>query len=86
MSIIAAIGLLSGCAASPDLIANKLHVALPPDSMYDCSVTPLPNNFVNHNDVAEFMVRSHGNNVKCKNSLNSVKSFLDNEKKVIEAK
>lgn len=81
--------LLAGCdSGDPTLIKTELKVAVPDNSMYIC---PIENKFPNPatlTDVqtAKMLLRLYQNNKICKNSLDSIKAFIDNAQKTIERK
>ena len=71
----------------PVLTTEKFTVVTPPDSMYYCptvGVYPDPDKLTDI-EAAKLMVQLHRNNRICKNSVNSIKKFLDEAKKTVEA-
>ena len=68
------------------LTTTKHLVVLPEDKMYDC---PLVDRFPDASmltdiQVAEFIVKLHSSNVRCHNSINAIRKFLEDAKKTAE--
>ena len=68
------------------LTTTKHLVVLPEDKMYDC---PLVDRFPDASmltdiQVAEFIVKLHSSNVRCHNSINAIRKFLEDAKKTTE--
>jgi hypothetical protein len=80
---------LGGCASSPiKLIAPEYKVVTPPESLYNC---PKLNKFPNtdkltNEQVGQVILKLQKNNMTCKNSLDNVKSFIDQAKTNVEKK
>ena len=77
--------LLAGCAgdgATPDLIAVKNTVHMPPARFFNCPLVPLPAKFASDNDVASTLAVTYGNNVTCHNNMNAIHQDLQNQTKV----
>ncbi len=79
--------LLAGCnSTQPNLIQTKLAVVTPPPEMYDC---PIERKFphwqtLNDLEVAKTVVKLYKNNIRCKNSIDTIKKYLENAKQQIE--
>ena len=78
---------LSACQSTkPNLIQTKMMVVTPPPEMYQC---PIERNYprwetLNDVEVAKTLLKLHKNNLKCKNSIDAIKKFLDKAKVEIE--
>ena len=81
--IIAAL-LLTGCQST--IPTTRLQVVTPPEQMYDCPIkTKWPNwQTLNDTEVAKTIVELYKNNVRCKNSIDAIKQYLDSAKAQIE--
>ena len=80
---------LGGCASSPiKLIAPEYKVVSPPESLYNC---PQVKNFgstekLTNEQVGQLILKLQKNNMTCKNSLDDVKSYIDQAKQNIDKK
>lgn len=80
---------LGGCASSPiKLIAPEYKVVSPPESLYNC---PQLKNFGNsdhltNEQVGQIILKLQKNNMTCKNSLDNIKSYVEQAKQTIEKK
>lgn len=80
-----AIGLmLSGCAGelNPTLVSHKNVVYIPPASLFNCPLSPLPSSFSSNAQVAQTLNTTYGNNVTCHNNIAALRNDLNNQKKV----
>jgi hypothetical protein len=71
---------LVGCnSTNPVITTTTLKVVQPPASLYVCpSVKTWPNpDKLTDVQVGRLIVQLNSNNLKCKSSLDSIKSFLD---------
>lgn len=78
---VVAIGLVvAGCSTPVKLIAPEARVIAVPPDYYNCPVeTKFPNtNNLTNKQVGSLILKLHQNNVTCKNSLDSIKQYLDN--------
>lgn len=79
--------LLAGCQSTqPNLVQTKLAVVTPPEEMYDCPIERQYPNWQTLNDVevAKTLIKLHKNNIRCKNSLDTIKKYLEDAKVRIE--
>lgn len=79
--------LLAACQSTqPNLVQTKLAVVTPPEEMYDCPIERQYPNWQTLNDVevAKTIIKLHKNNVRCKNSLDTIKKYLEDAKVRIE--
>ena len=76
--------LLAGCQST--IPTTKLQVITPPEEMYDCPIKDKWPNWqkLNDTDVAKTIVELYKNNVRCKNSVDAIKQYLDDAKAQIE--
>lgn len=79
---------LAGCNTTSQFqpTVTKMTVVVPDQSMYAC---PLYKRFPNADtltdvQVAKTIVDLYKNNVKCKNSIESIRKFLNNSKQTVE--
>ena len=80
--------LLAGCSSENEMIiSHKYTVVMPDDRLFNCnSPDILPNSkTLTDADVAKTVVKLYQNNVQCKRSIDSIKKFLEDSKKNIEA-
>jgi hypothetical protein len=90
MRIVAALGaglLLSACASDPVVVTStKYRVVIPEESMFACdTVSQFPEaRTLTDLQVARLLVELHQNNVRCKNSVQAIRHFLDDAKIRIE--
>ena len=79
-----------GCAATPkpELITTKYKVVMPPQDFYNCpTISQFPNpDTLTDAQVGQLIVRLQTNNVKCKRSVDAIKTYLLNAKKTVEGK
>ncbi|CAB5221473.1 hypothetical protein UFOVP245_164 [uncultured Caudovirales phage] len=81
--------LLSGCASNPiKLIAPEYKVVSPPESLYNC---PQLTKFDNHGtltneQVGQIILKLQKNNMTCKNSLDNIRSYVEQAKQTVEKK
>lgn len=74
---------LSACATpTPSLVVHKNVVYVPPASLFNCPLTPLPQAFSSNQQVAQTLNSTYGNNVVCHNNMNALQNDLNNQKKV----
>lgn len=81
--------LLAACQTTnikPNLIETKLQVITPDENMYNCPFNKkLPDaKTLTDIEVAKTIVELYKNNKTCKNSIESIKKYLDSAKKTIE--
>jgi hypothetical protein len=86
---IAPIALLAACASPPppQVVTKKVHTVVMPDqSMYYCpTVDKFPEaDKLTDIQVARLITQLHSNNITCRNSINSIKRFLEDSKKEYE--
>lgn len=76
--------LLGGCQSTQ--VETKLQVVTPPESMYDCPIKERWPNWerLNDTDVAKTIIELYKNNVRCKNSIDAIKQYLDSAKAQVE--
>lgn len=67
-------------------VAVHTRVVKPLESMYQCPVVKKWPNPATLTDiqVAKTLVELHKNNIKCKNSIDAIKKFLDQAEKTVE--
>lgn len=71
---------VAGCSTPVKLIAPEAKVVSVPPDYYNCPVEtrfPDPSKLTNK-EVGSLILKLHKNNVTCKNSLDSIKIYLDN--------
>ena len=93
MKYLALASLLALAACGDDIgteliTSTKQLVVLPEDKLYDC---PLVDRFpdaatLTDIQVARLIVKLHDNNVRCHNSVEAVRKFLEQAKKTAEEK
>lgn len=79
--------MLTACqTTSPTITTTKHTVILPSDSMYNCPTLVYYPKVETLTDIqaARLIVDLHKNNSTCKNSMNSIKRFLEESKKTVE--
>jgi hypothetical protein len=83
--------LLTACATTddgvtPNLVTTKLQVVLPDPIMYNCPFNKeLPKaETLTDIEVAKTVLELYKNNKTCKNSMDSLKKYLEHAKKTIE--
>jgi hypothetical protein len=79
---------LSGCSpGNPILIKSEIRVVTPSPEMYRCPTMARFPNPASLTDVqvAKTLVALYSNNKTCKNSLESIRKFLDNAKREAES-
>jgi hypothetical protein len=80
--------LLAACGNETMMIRSTRNVVVTPDEgMYNCQVV---DNFPDSNtltdvQVARLIVSLYQNNVQCRNSLDAIKTFLDNARQTVAA-
>lgn len=80
---------LGGCASSPiKLIAPEYKVVSPPESLYNCpQLTKFDNSErLTNEQVGQIILKLQKNNMTCKNSLDNVKSYINEAKQTVEKK
>ena len=70
---------LSGCNSAQLVTTEKYTVVKPDQSMYNCPVIKQwPKwNTLKDSEVARLVVELHKNNLTCKSSIESIRTFLD---------
>lgn len=78
--------LLAACASDPVVTSTRYRVVLPEESMYSCeTVSQFPNpRTLTDLQVARLLVDLHQNNVRCRNSMDAIRQFLEDAKVRIE--
>jgi uncharacterized protein YcfL len=78
--------LLAGCQTAQIVTTQKQVVITPSFSMYNCpTVESYPNpKTLTDVEVAKLIVQLDRYNKICKNSIDSIKSYLENAKKTVE--
>jgi hypothetical protein len=76
--------MLSGCGGDldPTLVSHKNVVYVPPASLFNCPLTPLPATFSSNAQVAATLNTTYGNNATCHNNMAALQHDLNNQKKV----
>jgi hypothetical protein len=86
VSVIIALGiglLLAACnSPDPSLVVHKNVVYVPPASLFNCPLTPLPQTFASNQQIAQTLNSAYGNNVVCHNNINALRNDLNNQKKI----
>jgi len=81
--------LLGGCASDPiKLVAPEYKVVKIPEDFYDCPVTtkfPKPENLTNQ-QVGTLLLTVQQNNIKCKNSIDNIRKYMEEAEKSVSAK
>jgi len=72
--------LLGGCASDPiKLVAPEYKLVKPPEDFYQCPTVkkfPKPETLTNQ-QVGSLLITLEKNNLVCKNSINSIKDYMD---------
>ena len=80
---------LGGCAADPiKLVAPEYKVVKVPEDFYNCPVMkkfPNPEKLTNQ-QVGTLLLTAQQNNIKCKNSLDNIKKYMDEAEKTVTEK
>lgn len=78
--------LVAGCNTPMKLIAPEAKVISVPPDYYNCPVeTKFPNTAkLTNKEVGSLILKLHKNNVTCKNSLDSIKTYLDNAQATVD--
>ena len=79
--------LLTACASEDPVVTTVRHrVVMPDESMYACeTVERFPEaRTLTDLQVARLLVELHQNNVQCRNSIKSIRAFLEESKSRIE--
>jgi hypothetical protein len=81
--------LLAGCASDPiKLVAPEYKVVKIPEDFYNCPITtkfPKAENLTNQ-QVGSLLLTVQQNNIKCKNSLDNIKRYMEEAEKTISTK
>lgn len=88
LSLIPLVLLLAACNESkPELIRTQWKVVIPDASMYRCpSLKDYPNTAtLTDIQVAKLIVELYKNNQTCKNSIDSIKTYLNEAQKQLES-
>jgi len=80
VSVIIGALFLSGCASDPiKLVAPEYKIVKPPEDFYNCPTVkrfPKPETLTNQ-QVGSLLITLEKNNLVCKNSLDSIKDYMD---------
>lgn len=79
--------LIAGCTSNdPQLVQTKLEVVVPDDKLYNCpTLKKFPKaDTLTDIQVSQTILELYKNNVTCKNSLESIKQYLDQAKTRLE--
>lgn len=76
--------LLTGCASDPQLVAQKLVVVMPDEALFTSCEQPPSGPITTELQAARRVRILYNNNVRCKNSLDSVHQFLIDAKRETE--
>ena len=86
--ILAAPFLLVACASEPVVVRSVQHqVIMPQESMFNCPTLasfPEPRTLTDV-QVARLIVQLYQNNTTCRNSMTTLRQFLENAKRTAEA-
>ena len=78
---------LAGCnTMNPTLVTTKNVVYVPPSSLFNCPLAPLPQSFSSDVQVAQTLNTTYGNNRICHNNMQSLHNDLLNQKKTFGGK
>lgn len=79
--------LLGGCAADPIMVrTQRTVVVIPADSLFVCNRVEIPpTSNLTDIQVAGFIASLYQQNRQCKNSLDAIRTFLEDAKKAAEA-
>jgi len=79
---------LVACASEPVVVRSVQHqVVMPQESMFNCPTVasfPEPRTLTDV-QVARLIVQLYQNNTTCRNSMNTLRQFLENAKRTAEA-
>jgi hypothetical protein len=78
--VLSSVLLLSGCASTPvKLIAPEYKIVKVPEELYNCPIeTKFPKtDHLTNEQVGKIILKLQKNNMICKNSLDTVKQYLD---------
>lgn len=80
--------LLAGCQSELHLIAPEYKIVKAPDDLYNCPVEKRfpKTDTLTDQQVGTLIMKLQRNNITCKNSLDSVKTFYDEAEKTVNAK
>jgi hypothetical protein len=84
---LSAVLLLGACASDdPVVTSTKYRVVIPEESMFACdTVERFPESrTLTDLQVARLLVEMHQNNVRCRNSLQAIRQFLEDSKIRVE--
>jgi hypothetical protein len=79
---------LVACASEPVVVrSTQYQVVMPQESMFNCpTVASFPDSrTLTDVQVARLIVQLYQNNTTCRNSMNTLRQFLENAKKTAEA-
>lgn len=85
--LFAGILFLTACSADSVVVRSPRHmVVMPDEGMFTCAIADTfpASETLTDIQVARFIVRLYQNNVQCRNSLDAIRTFLENAKKVAE--
>lgn len=80
--------LLIGCASEPVVVRSTQQVVIMPErSMFNCpTIATFPDSrTLTDVQVARLIVQLYQNNTVCRNSMNTLREFLENAKRTAEA-
>ena len=83
VTIALAFGLLLAACNPPDpaLVVHKNVIHVPPASLFNCPLSPLPQTFVSNQQVAQTLNTTYGNNVVCHNNMNALRNDIQGQAK-----
>ena len=73
--------LLSACNNTIEVPIEhvKYKIVLPPDALYNCPYVTIPKKNLTNKDVSDILLQYENTNEKCRNSLKSIKRFLERQ-------
>jgi hypothetical protein len=81
--------LLTGCAGEPiKLLAPEYKVVKIPDTLYECpTIKKFPDaEKLTNQQVGSLLIKVQKNNMMCKNSLDSIKKYMNEAETTVSAK
>ena len=80
---------LTGCAGDPiKLLSPEYKVVKIPETLYDCpTIKKFPDaDKLTNQQVGSLLIKVQKNNVMCKNSLDSIKKYMDDAEATVSTK
>lgn len=77
---------LAACSPNPTVTTTRHIVVLPQESLYSCEIVKTfpDSRTLTDLQVARLLVELHQNNVRCRNSIESIRKFLEDSRAQVE--